>query len=330
VGTTVDHSTNWPHEDGEPARFSYARTAHPAGVACEEALGALDGGRALLFPSGMAAATTALLTLARPGAAVALAEGAYYGHHLLLDQLAPWGIRCVEFDQTRPPPPADLVLVESPANPLLTMPDFAAVAAHPAPVVCDATVASPLRVRPLDHGCDLALHSATKVLSGHDDALAGVLVTRDDDLYERLLAMRSRTGIVASADTAWRVHRHLATLEERLTRQEATARFLVERLHAHPAVRTVRYPGFSFLISFDVADGEAAHRVERSLGTIVNATSLGGVRSKLEARQRWEGDRCPPGLLRLSVGLEDADELWSDLEQALENRLIASPDGPAP
>lgn len=330
MGTTVDHSTNWPHENGEPARFSYARTAHPAGVACEEALGALDGGRALLFPSGMAAATTALLTLARPGATVALAEGAYYGHHLLLHQLAPWGIDCVEFDQTGPPPPADLVLVESPANPLLTMPDFAAVAAHPAPVVCDATVASPLRVRPLDHGCDLALHSATKVLSGHDDALAGVLVTRDDDLYERLLAMRSRTGIVASAETAWRVHRRLATLEERLTRQEATARFLVERLHAHPAVQTVRYPGFSFLISFDVADGEAAHRVERSLGTIVNATSLGGVRSKLEARQRWEGDRCPPGLLRLSVGLEDADELWSDLEQALEDGPIAGPDGPAP
>ena len=314
----VDHSASWPYENGEPGRFSYARAAHPAGVACEEALGALDGGRALLFPSGMAAVTTALLTLARPGQTIALAEGAYYGHRVLLDELAPWGLRCVEFDQTAPPPAgADLILVEAPSNPMLTMPDFAAAASHPAPVVCDATVASPLRVRPLDHGCDVALHSATKVLGGHDDVLAGVLVTRDEDLHERLRATRHRTGMIASADTAWRVHRRLSTLAQRLDRQEATARILADRLRGHPAVRTVRYPGFSFLLSFDVADGDTARRVERAVRTIVNATSLGGVRSKLEARRRWEGDRCPPGLLRLSVGLEDVDELWADLGQAL-------------
>jgi cystathionine gamma-synthase len=208
--------------------------------------------------------------------------------------------------------------VEAPANPILTMPDLEAAAAHPAPVVCDATVSSPLRLRPLEHGCDVTLHSATKILAGHDDVLAGVTVTRDPALRDRLHLTRRLTGIVAPADTAWLVRRGLETLEIRLDRQEATARALADRLEAHPAVATVRYPGFSFLLSFDVADGEAAARVERAVRTVVNATSLGGTRSKLEARHRWEGDRIPTGLLRLSVGLEDPDALWADLEQALD------------
>ena len=314
----LDRSSTWPYEDGEPGRFSYVRADHPTGVACEAALGALDGGDALLFPSGMAAVTCVVLTMLRPGGTVALAEGAYYGHRTLLDHLAPWGVHVVEFDQTGPPPAgADLILVEAPANPILTMPDLEAAAAHPAPVVCDATISSPLRLRPLDHGCDVALHSATKILSGHDDALAGVTVTRDRELRDRLHLTRRLTGSVAPADTAWLVQRGLETLPVRLDRQETTARTLVERLGAHPAVETVRYPGFSFLVSFDVADGDAAGRVERSVRTIVNATSLGGTHSKLEARHRWEGDRIPTGLLRLSVGLESPDALWADLEQAL-------------
>ena len=135
--------------DGEPGPFSYSRDNHPTGVACEEAIGALEGGgRSLLFPSGMGAVTTVLLTLLRPGQTIAIAEAAYYGHAQLVRLLEPWGLRLVEFDQTEPPPDdADLVLIESPANPILTMPDFEAAAAHAAPVVCDATVASPLRVR---------------------------------------------------------------------------------------------------------------------------------------------------------------------------------------
>jgi cystathionine gamma-synthase len=314
----LDRSATSPYGDGEPGRFSDARADHPTGVACEEALGGLDGGHALLYPSGMAAVTTVVLTMLRPGGTVALAEGAYYGHRTLLDHLAPWGVNVVEFDQTgRPPAEADLILVEAPANPLLTMPDLEAVAAHAAPVVCDATVASPLRLRPLDHGCDVALHSATKILAGHDDALAGVTVTRAEELRDRLHLTRRLAGIVASADTAWLVHRGLETLETRLDRQEATARILAERLAAHPAVETVRYPGFSFLLSFDVADGATAGRLERGVETIINATSLGGTRSKLEARHRWEGDRIPPGLLRLSVGLENVEALWADLEHAL-------------
>jgi cystathionine gamma-synthase len=314
----LDRSATWPYENGEPGRFSYARADHPSGVAVEEKLGALDGGRALLFPSGMGAVTTVVLTMLPPGGTIALAAGAYYGHRQLFDHLAPWGMRTVEFDQTgAPPAEADLILLEAPSNPLLTMPDFEAAVAHPAPVVCDATVSSPLRLRPLDHGCDVVLHSATKVLSGHDDLLAGSVAVRDDDLYARLHLTRRLAGIVAGPDTAWLLARGLKSLAVRIDRQEATARLLVERLGRHPAVRTVRYPGFSFLVSFDVADGEAARRVERSLTAIENATSLGGTRTKLESRHRWEGDRIPTGLIRLSVGLEDVETIWNDLEQAL-------------
>lgn len=318
MGAPLDRSATWPYEGGEPGRFSYARADHPTGVACEETLGALDGGHALLYPSGMGAVTTVVLTMLRPGGTIALAEGAYYGHRVLFDHLAPWGVNVVEFDQTGPPPGgADLIVVEAPANPLLTIPDLEAAAAHPAPVVCDATVATPLRLRPLEHGCEVVLHSATKILSGHDDVLAGVTVTRDPELRDRLHTTRRLAGIVAPADTAWLVQRGLRTLDVRLARQEATARMLAERLAAHPAVRTVRYPGLSFLLSFDVADAAAAQRVESALGTIENATSLGGTRTKLEARHRWEGDRIPTGLIRLSAGLEDPTALWADLEQAL-------------
>ena len=319
MGAPLDRSATWPYEDGEPGRFSYVRADHPTGVACEEALGALDGGHALLYPSGMGAVTTVVLTMLRPGGTIALAAGAYYGHRVLFDHLAPWGVNVVEFDQTRPPPDdADLILVEAPANPLLTMPDLNAAAAHPAPVVCDATVATPLRLRPLDHGCDVTLHSATKILAGHDDVLAGVTVTRDRELRDRLHTTRRLAGIVAPGDTAWLVRRGLETLEVRLARQEATAGDLAVRLAGHPAVEVVRYPGLSFLVSFDVRDGEAAGRVERAVETIENATSLGGTRTKLEARHRWEGDRIPTGLIRLSVGLEDPEELVADLGSALE------------
>lgn len=316
----IDRSSSWPYEDGEPGRFSYARDDHPTAVAVERDLGALDGGDALLYPSGMGAVTTVILTLAAPGKTVALAERAYYGHRRLLDHLAHWGVRVVEFDQSGPPPPdADLVFLEAPSNPFLTMPDFEAAAAHPAPVVCDTTVASPLRVRALDHGCDIALHSATKILGGHDDLLAGVTVTRDSELRSRLHTTRRMAGIVASADTAWLLQRGLKTLAVRLQRQEATARALVERLGDHGRIDIVRYPGFGFLVSFDVADAAAAGRVERAVSLIENATSLGGTKTKLESRHRWEGDRIPTGLMRLSVGLEEPDDLWADLEQALDH-----------
>jgi cystathionine gamma-synthase len=320
VPAPLDRSASWPYERGEPGRYSYARAANPTTEAAEAALGELDGGRALLFPSGMAAVTAVVLTMLRPGATVALAAGAYYGHRRLLDHLAHWQVVTTEYDQTGAPPPgADLVLVEAPANPMLSLPDLGAAVTYPAPVVCDATIATPLYLRPLELGCDVALHSATKCLGGHDDLLAGVLVTSDGALYERLRETRHLTGAVAAPDVAWLLLRGLETLEVRLTRQTETARTLVDRLAQHPAVTTTRYPGFGGLASFDMADDEAAHRVEAATRVIENATSLGGTHSKLESRRRWEGERCPAGLLRLSVGLEDPDELWRDLEQALAN-----------
>ena len=315
----LDRSATWPYDaSGEPGPYSYARAEHPNAVSVERTLGELEGGRALLFPAGMGAVTGVVLTMLPPGGTIALAAGAYYGHRQLFDHLAPWGIGVVEYDQTGAPPDgADLILIEAPSNPMLTMPDFEAAAAHQAPVVCDATLASPLRLRPLERGCDVSLHSATKVLSGHDDLIAGVATVADDGLYDRLHLTRRLTGLVASADTAWLLQRGLETLEVRLDRMEASARRLADRLESHPAVATMRYPGFGFLISFDVADGAAARRVEVATTVMENATSLGGTHTKLESRHRWEGDRCPEGLLRLSVGLEPADALWADLEQAL-------------
>jgi cystathionine gamma-synthase len=259
----------------------------------------------------MAAATTTLLALARPGATVALAEGAYYGTGVLLRRMAAWGVEVVEYDQSGlPPARADLVWVEAPTNPTLTLPDWGAVRAHPAPVVCDATI----HLRALDEGADVVIHSATKFLTGHHNALLGATATRDPALTARLLELRSATGGVASPDAADALLRGLSTLEERMRRGGASASELARRLTAHPAVDRVRYPGFSAVISFEVADPRA---VERATRLILNATSLGGVRSTMESRHRWEGDRIPRGLLRLSVGQEDVEDIWADLEQAL-------------
>ena len=316
----IDRSTIWPYEEGEPGRFYYRRYAHPTGEAAEEALGELDGGRALLFPSGSAAITALVLALLEPGKTIALAEGAYYGTGVLFQLLERWGLRHVEFDQTQAPPAGvDLVWLEAPSNPLLTLPDLEAAAAHPAPVVCDSTAATPVLLRPLERGCDFALHSATKYLGGHHDVLLGAVVCAREEDYERLREFRGRSGIVASPDEAWLLLRSLKTLEVRIRRQAETAGELAKRLAAHPAVEAVRYPGLGAMLSFDVRGGaEAARSVETSVGLIANATSLGGVSSVLESRSRWERERVPPGLLRLSVGLEDAEALWDDLAAALD------------
>ena len=316
--TPIDRSTAWPYDDGEPGAFTYSRFSSPTIAEAERRLGELDGGQALLFASGAAACTSVALALLAPGQTVALAEGAYYGTGVMFDELRRWGLETVEFDQTDAPPDGvDLVWLEAPSNPFLTLPDFESAAAHPARVVCDATAATPLHICPLELGCDLVVHSATKYLAGHDDALLGAVVCKSSDDTARLLQFRSNTGPVPNADTAWLLLRGLSTLEIRMTRQTATATMIAERLRGHPAVEIVRYPGFGGLMSFDVADADSARRVETSTRSIANMTSLGGVTSRIEARSRWEGARVPPGLLRLSVGLEDPNMLWADLEQAL-------------
>jgi cystathionine gamma-synthase len=316
----VDRSTIWPYDEhGEPGEFYYQRYGHPSGAAAERALGELDGGHALLFPSGAGATTALALALLEPGATIALAEGAYFGTGRLFSQLGRWGLKVVEFDQTGSPPDGvQLVWTEAPSNPFLTMPDLEAAAAQPARVVVDATAATPIHLRPLDQGADFVLHSATKYLAGHDDVLLGAVVCRREEDAARLREFRTATGNVAAPDACWLLLRSLSTLRLRVERQSETARELARRLDRHPSVQIVRYPGFGGLMSFDVADGAAARRIETSTRLITNATSLGGVRSVMETRHRWEGDRVPEGLLRLSVGLEDVEALWTDLENALE------------
>jgi cystathionine gamma-synthase len=314
----LDRATIWPYRDGDPGELYYQRYAHPNGVAAERALGELEGGEALLFPSGTGAATALVLALLEPGQTIALAEGCYFGTGVLFGALERWGVRHVEFDQTGAPPDGvDLVWLEAPSNPFLTMPDLDAAVASPARVVVDSTAATPVYLRPLEHGADFALHSATKFLGGHHDVLLGAVACHSPEDADRLRDFRSQTGIVAAPDPCWLLSRSLKTLAVRMERHTANATDLAERLRAHPAVEVVRYPDFGGLLSFDVADGDTARRVETSLRKIKNATSLGGVESVLETRTRWEGDRVPAGLLRLSVGLENVGELWADLEQAL-------------
>lgn len=331
----VDRATVHAYDDATPGPFYYQRAAHPVGVEAERLLSQLEGGEALLFPSGMGAVTALILALLGPGAKVAVADGGYYGTiGMLRGELARWGLQVMAFDQTGEPPEADLVWLEPCANPLMTFPDLNSVIerVHAAGgrIAVDNTVLSPLLLRPLEHGADFVMHSATKILAGHHDALLGVIACADRDAAARLAAFRSATGIVAAPDPAWLLMRGLKTLGVRVERQSATALELARRLAEHPAVECVRYPGlgdevaaryvtsFGPLLSFDVADADRALHVERSLRVIENATSLGGVASTLEARARWEGERVPPGLLRLSVGLEDVDDLWADLTQALE------------
>lgn len=332
----LERSSSFAYEQGEPAAFSYQRARHPTGVEAEQLLGELDSGHALLFPSGSAAVTSVVLALLEPGRRVALADDAYYGVAVLFrTELARFGYELLEFDQTGPPPAGvDLVWLETPSNPFLSFPDLAATveAAHAAGarVAVDATAATPILLRPLEHGADLVVHSATKYLAGHSDALLGAVVCRDEADAARLGEFRNRTGIVAAPDPAWLLLRGLRTLAVRVERQAATALELARRLQAHAAVERVRYPGlgderaarylraFGGLLSFDVAGGaRAARKVETATRLITNATSLGGVESLIETRQRWEGERVPENLIRLSVGLEDVEDLWTDLEQAL-------------
>jgi cystathionine gamma-synthase len=330
----LERATIHPYDEATPGPVYYQRFAHPVGLEAERTLGELEGGQALLFPSGAGATTALAFGMLAPGATVAVADGGYWGTvGLLRDELGRWGVKVSGFDQTQPPPPADLVWLEPCSNPLMTFPDLdAAIStahANGSRVVVDNTVLSPLLLRPLEHGADFVLHSATKIIAGHHDALIGVVTCAHTEDHARLARFRAATGIVAAPDPVWLMLRGLKTLAVRVARQSASALELAQRLAAHPEVREVRYPGlgdavaaryvdaFGPLLSFDVADADQAARVERGLRLIENATSLGGIASTLEARARWEGTRVPPGLLRLSVGLEDVDDLWADLEQAL-------------
>jgi cystathionine gamma-synthase len=330
----LDRATIHPFVEATPGPFFYQRTAHPVGAEAERLLGELEGGHALLFSSGTGATAAVLLAMLKPGATVAVAAGGYYGTVGLMRELSRWGLEVEEFDQTGEPPVADLVWLEPCSNPMMSFPDLdvAIGRAHAsgAVVVVDNTVLSPVLLRPLEHGADFVLHSGTKILAGHHDALLGVVTCARAEDHARLHAFRTVSGIVAAPDPSWLMLRGMKTLALRVPRQSASALELARRLAGHPKVERVRYPGlgdpiaeryvdeFGPLLSFDVAGAVDAAWVERSLRLIENATSLGGVASTLEARARYEGSRVPPGLLRLSVGLEDVEDLWADLAQALD------------
>jgi cystathionine gamma-synthase len=218
---------------------------------------------------------------------------------------------------------AALVWLESPTNPAMEVADIAtiAAAAHDAGarVVVDNTFATPLFQQPLDLGADIVVHSATKYLAGHSDLLMGALVTRDDELLGVLKGRRDLLGAIPGAFEAWLALRGLRTLSVRLDRAQANAVELVRRLEERTGVIQVRYPGFGAMISIVLPDADAADRLTHGTSLWVHATSLGGVESTFERRRRWQSEprTIPEGLVRLSVGIEDVEDLWLDLDAAL-------------
>lgn len=314
--------------------LEYGRYGNPTWSAFEEALGALEGGRALAFASGMAAATTLLDLVGQDGGVIAprhsysgtiaaLADFESRGrlHATLLDITdAAAVIAAMEADED-----CAMLWLESPTNPALEVADIAALAAAAHElgirVIVDNTFATPLLQQPLSLGADIVVHSATKYISGHSDVLMGAIVTADEDVYAALKGRRDLMGAVPGPFEAWLALRGLRTLHVRLERAQANAMELARRLAEHPAIEEVRYPGFGAIIAPVIAGGaDAADFVVRATSLWVHATSLGGVESTFERRRRWklEATTIPEGLVRLSVGIEDVDDLWDDLRQALD------------
>jgi cystathionine gamma-synthase len=338
-----------PHEPDEPLNTpltmastyvaggdrEYGRYGNPTWAAFEEALGGLEGGRCLSYSSGMAAVAT-VLDLVGHGAKVVAPRHAYQGSVMMLADLEARGrlvASLVDVTDTEAVvaacEDAALVWLESPTNPALEIADIETIAraAHDAGayVVVDNTFATPMLQRPLDLGADLVLHSATKFLAGHSDVLLGALVTRDDELHGVLKNRRDLVGAVPGTLEAWLALRGLRTLHLRVERAQANAQELVRRLGEHPALSEVRYPGFGAIVAIVLAEGAmAADLLTRKTSLWVHATSLGGVESTFERRRRWktEAATIPEGLVRMSVGIEDVDDLWDDLRRALDDLTL--------
>jgi cystathionine gamma-synthase len=313
----------------------------------EQAVGALEGGTALCFASGMGAGA-ALFDLVPAGGRVVMADSCYGSMLSLAAQLAEAGrfaLTLVDISDTDAViaalPGADWLIMESPTNPLMQVADLivlgAVAAAAGVRVAVDNTFATPLLQNPLALGAAVVMHSGTKYLAGHSDVVLGVLVATDDDLLSRLRAYRGLHGAILGPMEAWLALRGLRTLSVRLERQQASAATLAQRLSEHPAISRVRYPGlptdpgherakaqmrgFGGMLSIELGGGlQAADELVRRVRLWVPATSLGGVESLIERRRRIpaEPETVPENLVRLSVGLESVDDLWADLEQALD------------
>jgi len=315
------------HAGGE---VGYGRYGNPTWEMWETAVGALEGGVATSYASGMAA-VAAVLDLVPDGGTVVASPDAYYGTLAMLAAQEKRGrvsVRLVDLADTAGVEAAvdgaDLVWAESPTNPMLHVVDlprlFAAAAGAGALAVVDNTFATPVLSRPLELGADMVVHSATKYLSGHSDLLMGVAVVRDAAVAEQLVAHRSLGGAVPGTVESWLALRGLRTLALRIERASANAAELADRLTGHPRVAPVLYPGTGAILSLELTGApEAAERVGSHTHLWVHATSLGGVESSLERRRRWPGEstQVPETLLRLSVGIEDVEDLWGDLVRAL-------------
>jgi len=333
-------------EGPRPSDLGYGRWSNPTWTALEDAVGVLEGGQALSFSAGMAA-VSAVLSLVPLGGTVVIPVGAYSGTTQLAQQLAASGhlkLREVRVSDTdavvEALDGAALLLIESPTNPLLEIADLPALAAAArtagALLAVDNTFATPLLQRPLELGAHISIHSATKYLGGHSDVLLGVAVTSEEHLTQQLHGYRTLSGSIPGAWEAWLVLRGMRTLALRVERAGANAAELARRLVDHPAVARVRHPslptdaghqraleqmtGFGAIVSIEVAGGvDAAERVCSATRIWLHTTSLGGVESTLERRRRYptESPAVPESLLRLSVGIEDVEDLWRDLDAAL-------------
>ncbi len=325
--------------------IAYGREDNAVWAALEETIGSLEGGSAVAFSSGMAAISAVVETL--PAGAVVVVPGdAYSGTRRLLRDLSDRGRavpRETDIADTeatlRLCEGAGLLWVETPTNPLMAIADIAALAEGAGrlgvPVVADNTFATPVLQRPLDLGADVVVHSVTKYLAGHSDVVMGCVITRDDTWLESLRTRRTLHGAIPGPMEAFLALRGIRTLSVRLERAQANAAELAGRLATHPMVTRVRYPGlgshpghelaarqmrgFGAMLSFEVEGGRGvADSVCAAVELCVPGTSLGGVETLIERRQRWAGEESlPEGLIRLSVGIEHVEDLWSDLSGAL-------------
>lgn len=317
----------------------------PTWEALEEIIGGLEHGKCVAFSSGMAA-IAAVFDQLPAGSSIVLPDDCYQGVAGLVaagDERGRWSVQRIAVEDTAgwiaACRTADLLWLESPSNPLISVADLEAICAAPrkpgAIIGVDNTFATPLNQRPLDFGATVSMQSATKFIGGHSDLLGGLATTKDDAFLHALKKSRELTGATPGALETYLAVRGVRTMALRLERAQESATELAEKLEAHPAVTRVRYPGlrsnsshevakrvlrgFGTIISFELNGGAAfADAVCRHVRLITHATSLGAVESTIERRAAIPGqEHIPPSLLRLSVGIEHVDDLWSDLEAAM-------------
>lgn len=328
------------HEGGP---IGYGRYGNEAWSALEEAISVLEGGKTLIFSSGMAAISS-VFSLLPQGAIIVAADNGYQGTTTMLKKMheaKKLEVRFVNLPNTdevlKALPGAQMLYLESPTNPAIEVVDLPVVIAAGkkagSTVVVDSTLATPMVQNPLALGADIALHSVTKYLSGHSDILLGCVVTNDESIFERVEQARRYGGAIPGPFEAWIALRGLRTFALRMQRSQENAMELAKRLEKDPRVLKVRYPGlasdpyheraksfmkgFGAMISFEVkADIAQIDKMCNSSTLITNATSLGGVESIWERRRRWatESHTIPENLIRFSVGIENVDDLWSDIQ----------------